>query len=316
MLHTLRFCNFSILLLLLPGLHSEERTDSTIFRTTADMVLVPVAVRDHDGKTISGLGAENFIVFDDRKPQRILSFVSGDAPCSLGLVLDISGSMRYLHGATSSIARTVFLTANPDDEFLLLTVSTNPAAGGFTRDVLSLESRIESMTSGGLTALIDTVYLGLRKMRTAKHASRALLIVSDGLDNHSRYSARELMREAIEADAQVYTILVNNGLSNQSADNVLLRTAFMKKPWDQGPERQGPLLLRALSEKTGGIFLPVRNDGEARTAVAKIGEAIRNHYVIGYQPTDSGERGKWHRITVKSNVPRANTSARWGYYSR
>ena len=167
-----------------------------------------------------------------------------------------------------------------------------------------------------MTALIDTVYLGLSRMRQAKRPRRALLIVSDGMDNNSRYSEAELMRVALEAEVQVYTIIIDCPSDVTSTNTVPLLPRLVAKPWDRGQEeRQGDELLEELAEKTGGLHLPARNDAEAKESVIKVGQALRNEYVIGYQPSNSGVSGKWHRVRVKSHVPKVNVYARSAYYS-
>jgi Ca-activated chloride channel family protein len=280
------------------------------------MVLVPVTVTDHEGKSITGLQAKDFTIFDDQTPQPIVSFATEDAVCSAGLVLDISGSMQTTLGAVKDSARAFVRTANQDDEFLLLTVSTLPAASPeFTTDAAFVEESIASTRPGGFTALIDTVYLGLNKMRKASHPQRALVIVSDGMDNHSRYSKNELLRAALEADVQIYTIIVDNGATSASGNTVPFRPSMIKKPGDQGADRQGPSLLEELAEKSGGLYFHVRNGAEAKEGMLKIGQALRNQYVIGYQPADSELSGKLHRIHVKSTMPKVRVHARSGYYA-
>jgi Ca-activated chloride channel homolog len=279
------------------------------------MVLVPVTVTDHLGKTVEGLRAKDFNVLEDQVPQPIVSFTAEDAPCSVGLVLDISGSMRYTLDAVKSIAHSFLQTANTEDEFQLLTVSTQPdAVPGFTRDIADLEENIGRTSAGGMTALIDTVYLGLNRMRKANQPRRALLILSDGMDNYSRYSKGELMRVALEADVQIYTIIVGTN-SGGSSGGAPFRPSMIAKPIDQAREREGPNLLEELSERTGGLHFHVRSDAEAKEAAIKTGRALRNIYVIGYQPPSSQATGKWHRIHVKSNVPKVNVYARNGYYT-
>jgi Ca-activated chloride channel homolog len=306
------------LLLLLAWDESDAQSAATpaAFRTNAQMVLVPVTVTDHNGKTVEGLRAENFSILEDQTPQRIASFTAEDVPCSVGLVLDVSGSMRYTLDAAKSIAHAFLQTANPEDEFLLLTVSSQPdAISGFTTDIADLEESIGRTSSGGMTALIDTVYLGLNRMRKAKQPRRALLILSDGMDNFSRYSKGELMRVALEADVQIYTIIVGNGSAGGSAGGAPFRPSMIAKPIDQAREHEGPNMLEELSDTTGGLHFRARSDAEAREAAIKAGRAIRNEYVIGYQPPSSGANGKWHRVRVKSNVPKVNVYARNGYYS-
>src|SRR5580704_8436820 len=157
------------------GLDAQNFANAVNFRASAQMVLVPVTVTDHYGKTIEGLRAGDFHVLEDQKPQHIVSFANDDAPCSVGLVLDISGSMRNILGPAKDVAQALFGTANPEDEFQLLTVSSQAeAVSGFTRDIASLEQRVESTRSGGMTALFDTVYLALTGMRQAHQPRRAL----------------------------------------------------------------------------------------------------------------------------------------------
>jgi len=168
------------------------------------MVLIPVMVIDHHGKTVEGLQAQDFTILDNQTPQRIISLTNEDGPVSVGLVLDISGSMQSTLSAAKDVAHAFFETSNPEDEFQLLTVSTRPnAISGFTSDIRPLERSVEISRPEGLTALIDTVYLGLSHMRESKRPRRALLILSDAMDNHSRYSRSELMRLALESDAQI-----------------------------------------------------------------------------------------------------------------
>jgi VWFA-related protein len=281
------------------------------------MVLVPVTVTDYNGKTVQGLSSGNFSVLEDQKLQRIVSFAWEDSPCSVGLLLDTSGSMRNTLGAAKDIANAFLEVANPEDEFQLLTVSTQPAAlSGFTTDKAALEAEIDSTRPAGMTALIDTVYFALSQMRKARRPRRALLILTDGVDNYSRYSASELMRVAQEADVQVYTILFNNGSAGGPSGGALFRPSMVAKPWDRGPEQQGPEMLEKLSDKTGGLHFRARNAAEAKEAMGRAGHAIREQYVIGYQPPDPGQSGKWHRVRVKANVQKVNVYARNGYYSR
>jgi Ca-activated chloride channel family protein len=285
------------------------------FRASAQLVLVPVTVTDHNGKSILGLRAKDFNILEDRVAQPIKSFSAEDAPCSVGLVLDISGSMRNTLAAAKGVAHSFSQTANPQDEFLLLTVSTRPeAVSRFTTDISDLEESIERTSPGGMTALIDTIYLGLNHMRKANQPRRAVLILSDGMDNYSRYSKGELMRVALEADVQIYTIIVGNG-SAGATTGIPFRPSLIAKPIDQAREREGPNMLEELSDKTGGLHFHVRNDAEAKEAATKVGRALRNEYVIGYQPPSSGATGKWHKVRVKSNVPKVHVYARNGYYA-
>jgi Ca-activated chloride channel family protein len=289
---------------------------SSSFRANVQLVLVPVTVTDSDGKTIQGLRARDFTVLDDQVSQPIASFSSEDAPCSVGLVLDISGSMRYALGTTKQVAQIFVREANPQDEFQLLTVSSRPhEVSGFTADTNALAERIESAKPDGRTALFDTVYLGLTQMRGGTRPRRALLILSDGMENQSRYSKGDLMRLALEANVQVYTIVVD-GLAGGSPTIPARPSSMILKPGQQASERQGPQTLEQLSKRTGGLYFHVRNASEGKEVAIQAASALRNEYVIGYQSPHLDSAGKWHRVRVKSSVPKVHIYARGGYYSR
>jgi Ca-activated chloride channel family protein len=286
------------------------------FRTASRMVLVPFTVTDHNGKTVPDLQAKDFNIFDDQTPQQIVSFAYEDAPCTIGLVLDISGSMKSTLDFVKEGAHSFVGMANPEDEFLFLTVSTLPSASPeYTNDVAELEEDISFAQPGGFTALVDTVYLGLNRMRQAPHPRRALLILSDGMDNHSRYSKSELLRVALEADVQIFTVIIDNGAGNSSTMGVPYVPSLVRKPWQQAADRQGPNLLEELADKTGGLHFHAANGDKVKEAMARAGQALRNQYLIGYQPADSGLSGKWHRIHVKTTVPKVHIHARSGYYT-
>lgn len=296
---------------------SGAQISAPVFQTTSQMVLVPVTVTDRKAKTVEGLHAEDFSVFDNQLPQRIASFGVDDAPCSVGIILDVSGSMHQALTGAREMLRSFFTSSNPDDEFQLLTVSTEPSAlSGFTTDTTSLEQSIDITRSGGLTSLIDTTYLGLKNMKGAHQPRRALLILSDGIDNHSRYSQSELIGIALEADVQVYSMIFDTGLP-ASGGGAPFRPSMAQKPWDAARQRdQGPDLLEKLSEKTGGLSFRVRNTEEAKDAVVRTARALRSEYLIGFRPADSGPSGKFHQIRVKSTVPKLYVHARNGYYAR
>lgn len=286
------------------------------FRTTARMVLVPVTVTDHSGKTILGLQAKDFSIFDDQAQQQIASFSSEDTPSAVGVVLDTSGSMRNALRLAKDGAAELVRAANAEDEFLLLTVATEPAAGtAFSSSSEDLERSISSTAPGGLTALIDTVYLGLHQMKKAHRAQRALVVFSDGMDNHSRYTKGQLLDAALEADVQIYTIVLD-GLIGSSTGTAPFRPSMIAKPGDlAAAQQQGPALLETLADKTGGLHFHARNAAEARESVAKIGAALRNEYVIGYQPAAPGVPGKSHRIRVTTSVPKVYVHARTSYFA-
>jgi Ca-activated chloride channel family protein len=310
-------CSFIAFSMALTLAGLDAQTISTAnFHVSSRMVLVPVTVTDNYGKTILGLRAADFKIFDDQAPQPIVSFATDDTPCSVGVVLDVSGSMRNALGLAKDSAQAFVAAANPEDEFLLLTVSTQPAAEPqFTADVAWVAQTIAFTKPGGMTALIDTVYLGLNQMRKARHPRRALLVLSDGMDNHSQYSRNQLLQAALEADVQIYTFILPTTPGGTAGNGAPFRPSMIAKPGDRRVETEGPELLENLADKTGGLHFRPRSDAEAKEAIRKAGEALRNEYVIGFQPADSGPSGKLHRIRVTTAAPKVYVHARTAYYA-
>ena len=273
-------------------------------RATTSLVLVPVSVTDQRGATVNGLDRTNFTVFEDKLPQRIVAFSAEDAPCSVGLILDASGSMQDRLAAAKAALRAFLANANLEDEAFLLTVSSYPqVSSGFTRDLGTLAGVLPFTQASGSTALIDTIFAGLGRMQSATHSRRALLIISDGMDNHSRHSRTELLRFVMEADVPIYTIAVDAHVRS-------------KKAIELTEERRGLALLQDLSERTGGLHFVISDGGDADRVVAQAVLALRNQYVLAYHPVERDLPGKWHSIYVKLNVAHTNVSARSGYYSR
>jgi Ca-activated chloride channel family protein len=271
-----------------------------IFSSNTHLVLVPVSVVDRRGVSVTGLTKENFTVLDDKTPQPIVSFNAQDAPCSVGIVLDTSGSMKPLIRAAEDVVSSFLRTSNPDDEFFLVTVSSRPEIKtGITDDPDALKAAVRSSVAGGSTALIDSVYLALNQLRHGQHTQRALLVVSDGIDNHSRYTASELMNAAIEADAQIYTISIDDAPAN-------------KKPVEMAESRHGALFMSEMAERTGGLNFTIANASQAPQAAGQAGLALRNQYVLGYRPADV-DSGKLHSIKVRVDVQNATVHSRTRY---
>lgn len=273
-----------------------------MIRTDTRLVLVPVSVTDRSGATVVGLNRSNFTLFEDKTPQEIVAFSAEDAPASVGLIFDISGSMRGKLDAAKRALRAFVDNANSTDEAFLFTVSSRPdISSAFTPDLESLTERVNFVSAGGDTALIDTIYAGLKRMRSASNPRRVLLILSDGMDNHSRRSRSELMRLAVEADVQIYTIGVDSRI----------RT---KKAIEQIEEQRGLALLQDLADNTGGLHFTLSDREDASSVIARAVLAMRNQYLLAYHPSQPVQPGKWHRIRVKLNVAHTNVSARNGYY--
>ena len=271
------------------------------FRTDSTLVLVPVTVVDRHGAVVNGLASDAFTLTENGVRQQIRSFSQEDVPVSMGIVLDMSGSMQRVLGTAKESLRALMQDANPADEAFLNSVSTRPQAhSAFTHNFDEILSRVAWEKAGGSTALIDAIYGSLQQLHSGAHPRKALLIISDGMDNHSRYSQEELMRYAMEAGAQVYTIAVS--APSQTA-----------KPIELTEERKGALFLQELAAKTGGIGFIVHNQNDIAEAVTGIGQALRNEYALGYMPDGTDRTGRWRRIKVRVAGSGMTAYARSGY---
>jgi Ca-activated chloride channel family protein len=274
-------------------------------KVDVDLALVNVSVTDPLNRLVTGLERENFRVFEDGIEQEVVTLSSEDVPVSIGLVFDMSGSMSDKVDKARQAAVEFMRTANPLDQFFL--VSFNDRAelsSGFTSSVDELQNRMMFTASRGRTALLDAVYLGLSQMRGAHNGKRALLIISDGGDNHSRYSENDVKNFLKEADCQVYAIGIYDpiGIRSRSSE-----------------ELNGPSLLSEMTEMTGGRVFPVDNLNELPDIAAKIGMELRNQYVLGYKPSNAKRDGLWRKTKVKLKPPKGlpplNVYAKTGYYA-
>jgi Ca-activated chloride channel family protein len=251
---------------------------------------------------VNGLAKGAFMVTENGVRQTVGSFSEEDAPVSIGVVLDLSGSMRAVLGPAKDSLRALLSDANPADEVFLNTVSTRPAVtSGFTRDFGEVLNRVVFESAGGSTALFDTAWNSVKELRSGVHPRKALLVISDGMDNNSRHTRGELLELAEESDAQIYTIAVTGS------------PAPGTKPVQQMEERRGLLFLDELAGKTGGIGFMVRGRADIERAAAIIGRALRSQYVIGYVPQGGVSSGLWRKIGVKVSVPEMRAYARAGY---
>jgi Ca-activated chloride channel family protein len=273
-------------------------------KVDVNLTLVNVTVTDPLNRLVTGLEKEHFRVFEDGVEQEVLSLSSEDVPVSIGLVFDMSGSMSDKVEKAREAAVQFMRTANPLDQFFL--VSFNDRAeltSGFTSSVDELQNRMMFTASRGRTALLDAIYLGLSQMRGAHNGKRALLIISDGGDNHSRYNESDVKNYLKEADCQLYAIGIFDPIGIRS------RTP---------EELEGPSLLSEMTEMTGGRVFPVGNLGELPDIAAKIGMELRNQYVLGYKSSNARHNGTWRKIKVKLRPPKGlpplNVYAKTGYY--
>ena len=272
-------------------------------KAETDLTLVNVTVTDPYGRLVTGLEQENFRVFEDSTEQEILTFSSEDVPVSIGVIFDMSGSMTDKIEKSRLAAVQFFRTANPQDEFFLVNFNDRAhLVSPFTTSVDELQNRLMFTAAHGMTALFDGIYLGLSQMRRAHNTKKALLIISDGGDNHSRYTETDIRKYVQEADVQIYAI----GLYEP----------------DGGPtpeEREGPALLQNMTQMTGGRTFAVHSLDELPDIATKISMELRNQYVIGYRPSNHAQDGKWRKIKVKLRPPKGlpplNVYSRTGYFA-
>ena len=274
-------------------------------RIDVNLALVNVTVTDPYDRVVTGLEPDNFRVFENNVEQEIQYFSSEDVPISIGVIFDLSGSMANKVGKAKEAALQFFKTSNPQDEFFL--VSFNERAeliSAFTSSADDLQSRLLSASGKGRTALLDAIYLGLSEMRTARNGKRALLIISDGGDNNSRYSQKDIKRLVREANTQLYSIGIFDPFGDRS------RTP---------EELNGPTLLNEVTELSGGRAFSVENINDLPDVATKIGAELRNQYILGYRPSDKSHDARWRKIKIKLRTPRGlpplSVATKTGYYS-
>src|SRR5947208_3408186 len=270
-----------------------------------DLALVNVTVTDPYNRLVTGLETDNFRVFEDNVEQEVVTFSAEDVPISIGVIFDFSGSMSNKVGKAREAALQFFKTANPQDEFFL--VSFNERAeltSSFTNSVEDLQSRMMLTAPKGRTALLDAIYLGLSQMRGAHNAKRALLILSDGGDNHSRYNESDIKRLVKEADTQLYAIGIFDplGFRNRTPE-----------------ELNGPSLLTDVTDLTGGRVFSVERLEDLPDIATKIGMELRNQYVLGYHPSNKAHDARWRKIKIKLRAPKGlpplSVYSKTGYYT-
>ena len=267
----------------------EDALSKSNIRADVNLVLIPVTVTDPLNRFVTGLEKEYFKVYEDKKQQLITQFSSDDAPLSVGLLFDCSGSMGpKLRNSREAVAQ-FFKTANPEDEaFLVQFHDTADLALGFTSNLEEIQNHLQFTDSKGMTALLDAIYLGVHEMKKARNPRKALLIISDGGDNNSRYTESEIRNLVKESDVQIYAIGIYEPIGARG------RTP---------EESNGPALLTELADQTGGRQYQVENLGELPDIAAKIGMELRNQYLLGYSPQNQERDGRYRHVEVKLVQP-------------
>lgn len=271
-------------------------------RTESNLVLVPMTVTDDRNRLVTGLERENFFVYENNRPQAIATFSTDDAPVSIGIIFDLSGSMGSKFARARRALSEFMQTSNPEDEFFVIAFNDRPAVVvDYTSNVEDVDARMVMLKPERRTALIDAAYLGLNKLKEAKYERKALLIISDGGDNRSRYLEGELRKAVRESNTQIYAI----GLFDQFAQSM--------------EEKMGPELLNDICEISGGRLFRVTDIEELGDIASRISAELRNEYVLGYRPMDLQHDGNWRKLKVKLNpppgLPTLSVHNRQGYYA-
>jgi Ca-activated chloride channel homolog len=260
-------------------------------RVDVKLVAVPVTVTDAMNHPITGLTKDNFEIYEGVAKQEIQHFSEEDGPISVGLILDFSKSMANKVETERAAVEEFFKNANPDDDYFVITVSDHPKLiATSARSLRAIETELGLAVPDGNTALLDAVYMGVSQMRSAHYKRQALLIISDGGDNNSRYRLREIKSIVRESDVTVYAI----GLF----DAALFKTfeEYMGKKW-----------LGEITDASGGRTVAIDSLSRLPAAAAAISWELRNQYVIGYKPNNLLEDGRWRKIKV-TVTPQPGTS--------
>jgi len=286
------------------GFAIAQETATPRFNVETTLVLIPVTVTDTSNRFVLGLRKQDFHIFEDGVEQTIAHFSGEDAPLSVGLLFDASGSMDDKLRTSRKAAIQFLQTMNPQDEAFLVQFGDHPElASPFTHQIDQIQSKLSAIQPGGLTALLDAADMALREMKKAGNTRKAILIVSDGGDNNSKYSAAQIQDLVREADVQVYAMGVFEpvflGLSKE--------------------EVSGPRLLSELSEQTGGRAFTASDPNDLPSIASRIGIELRNQYVLAYSPKNQVKDGKYRKVEVKvtqpPGIPSVKVHWRLGYYA-
>ena len=274
-------------------------------RVDSSLALIPVHVTTQAGTSVTNLTRENFKLLEDGVEQTITHFAKDDAPLSLGLLFDTSGSMANKMRKSSEAAATFFKTSNADDEFFLVEFNERPKLTvPFTPDSDLICRRIAHTKPYGRTSLLDAIHMAMVQMKSARNLRKALVIVSDGGDNRSRFTAGEIKDAMLESDVQLYAM------------GIFDMDDMHKHPQE---EQNGPQLLEDLAEQTGGRMYTVDTIDDLESISARISTELRNQYLLGYSPRDDARDGKFRRVKVKLDAPPGMPDLRvyyrHGYYA-
>lgn len=261
-----------------PGVNSP----GSAFRIKVDLVLVPVSVNDSLQQPVLTLKKNDFALFDEHEQQEIRYFSHEDAPVSVAILLDVSKSMADKIDTERAAVMEFFKYANPQDEYLGIVFSNRPRIlADAAESIDEIEEQLTTVQPGGATALLDAVYLAMAELRTARYQRKAIVIISDGGDNASRYTLRQIKKVVEESDVQIYAV----GLFETFFFNTL-------------EERLGGKWLREMTDATGGRTVTIEDHEQIPAATAEISKLIRSQYILGYR-APTAPKSRWRKIRVK-----------------
>lgn len=280
-----------------------QRAGGQTLKVDVDLVMVNATVTDPYNRYVTGLEKENFQVWEDKVEQDLVYFSSEDVPVSLGIIFDVSGSMKEKLSVARDAAVTFLKAGNPDDEYFLIEFANKPQISeDFTTDISRLQNHLIFTPAKGMTAMYDAVYLGLEKLKEGSNPKKSLLLITDGEDNRSRYTFSNVKEFVKEQDVQIYAI----GIVSSANSNL-------------GVGRTGRTLIEELVDITGGRAFFPDSVYELEDICTKIAVELKNQYVIGYASTNPAKDGKWRKLRLKvkepEGLPRLSVRYKQGYYA-
>lgn len=281
---------------------SDGQDDKSIIIDT-ELVSFSVTVTDPNSRLVTGLDKQHFEVYEDKVKQSISFFNSEDVPVSLGIIFDVSGSMKGKIDRAREALKAFIQTCHNDDDFFLVGFNQRASLLAEFTDGDTITNKFTLVDPHGQTALYDAAYLGIEKVKQGRHQKRAILLISDGQDNSSRYTYGELRKLLKEAGVQIYCIGIVE-MGGQSGGTLDL---------------QGQSILEEIAQTTGGKAFFPRSAAELEDATTRIALELRHQYSIGYIPTNVKRDGQWHKIKVQVKPPRGlpqlKVQHKEGYYA-
>ena len=281
----------------------EKQKNGTVVRLDTDLVSLPVTVVDPYNRLVTGLERKHFEIFEDKVKQDIDGFKDADMPVSVGIIFDVSGSMKGKLDRAREAMKAFVETSHAEDDYFLIGFNQRANLIAEFTDGESLLNKLTLVSPSGQTALYDASYLGIEKVKQGRHQKRAILMISDGQDNSSRYTYGELRKLLKESGVQIYCIgIVEMG---GGAGN--------------GLDLQGQAILEEIAQTTGGKSFFPRSPAELEDATTRIALELRHQYSISYIPTNLKRDGQWHKIKIKVTPPKGlpplKVQHKEGYYA-